>query len=108
MEEESNVARYWIAFDLGFGADYEGLFVWLDKHKAYECTPNVATFTSRKTSEDLEEELKDILSDNKKARIYIVYPREGKYYGRWLLGRRKFSPWSGYHIAASEVDEDED
>lgn len=35
--------RVWISYDLGVQADYDGLYQWLDEHKARECGDSVAT-----------------------------------------------------------------
>lgn len=32
----------WISYDLGVKGDYEGLYAWLDDHKAIECGDSVA------------------------------------------------------------------
>ena len=102
------MARYWLAFDLGFGADYDELFEWLDEKDAKECTPNVATFTTSKSVKTIQEELSDVLSDNKKARLYIVFNKQGETAGRWIVGKRKAAPWAGFFIPESEQEEDED
>lgn len=100
------MARYWLTFDLGFGADYDGLFEWLDEHDAKECTPSTAFFKSKQTVAEIEHEITNILDDNVKARVYLIYMNEDKeqVYGKWLVGKRKAAPWAGYFIP----DEDED
>lgn len=107
MEGDDLVARYWLSFDLGFGADYEYLFEWLDRLEAKECTPSTATFDTDMTIAAIERELKELLKDNKRARLYIIFMKNSRMIGRWVAGKRKAAPWSGYYVPTSEEDEDE-
>ena len=83
--------RYWLSFDLGLRGEYEDLYMWLDAMEARECGENVATFLSEKTGEQIKTELSDILDE--RARVYIITRKQG---GRFILGKRKRAPWSGY------------
>ncbi len=86
--------RYWHSFDLGLRGNYEELYVWLDNMNASECGENLATFFSGKTTERISKELAELLGKN--ARIYLVGDIDGKFRGKFFLGRRKRPPWAGY------------
>jgi hypothetical protein len=97
--------RYWLSFDLGLHGNYDALFEWLDKQEAQECGDSIATFRSVHSRDHITKELKDILRGTKNARIYLVNMKEG---GRFILGRRKVSPWKGYaqvSVDSGESDE---
>jgi hypothetical protein len=99
------VKRYWLSFDLGLHGNYDGLFEWLDKQEAQECGDSVATFRSDWNRDRIARELKSILRGTKNARVYLISMKEG---GRFILGRRKVSPWKGYaqvSVDSSESDE---
>ena len=93
--------RYWISFDLGLRGNYEDLYEWLDKMEAKECGDNVATFLTDKSREQLKKELIKFL--DKKARVYIINMSQG---GKFILGKRKVAPWSGYAAASIETVEE--
>lgn len=94
--------RFWLSYDLGLRGDYSGLYEWLDSKDAKECGDSVATFLTDRTKEELEEEIKEILPENSKARVYLIAPTgNGKLLGKFLLGRRKSAaPWTGFFEAA--------
>ncbi|MCO6455115.1 MAG: hypothetical protein J5I93_07430 [Pirellulaceae bacterium] len=100
----------WISYDLGVRGDYEGLYAFLDSLDAKECGDSAA-YLKFEYDHDLVAELKATLEErvslDRRARIYVVFPGEtGKYRGRFVIGRRKRSPWSGYAGEESEeVDE---
>jgi hypothetical protein len=96
------MTRYWLSFDLGLQGDYDSLYVWLDKHSAQECGDSVATFKSNKTREQIASELKELFDDKRKPRIYLIMRRGGKF----LLGKRKRSPWTGYADVSVASGED--
>ena len=54
--EELN--RFWISLDLGLRGNYEELYKWLDNLAANECGESAATFTTEKTREEIQRELK--------------------------------------------------
>lgn len=98
--------RYWLCYDLGLRGDYEGLYEWLDRIGAKECSEAAATFVTAKTREQIKKELAKILSESP-ARIYLIAKRsDGKTMGGFILGKRKRPPWSGY--AESSVDSGEE
>lgn len=87
------MTRYWLSFDLGLQGDYNSLYSWLDKQGAQECGDSVATFKSKKTREQIAIELKDIFEEKSKPRLYLISMQRG---GKFLSGKRKRAPWTGY------------
>jgi hypothetical protein len=99
------VKRYWLSFDLGLQGNYDTLYEWLDRQDAGECGDSLATFRSDRTRDQLAKELKTILGETKSARVYLIDMKEG---GRFVLGKRKVSPWKGFaQVAAEGGDRDE-
>lgn len=100
----------WLSYDLGLRGDYEGLYAWLDQHKAKECGDSLA-FISYEYEGDLIEHIEKSLRGSvrlePKDRIYLIYEaEEGKQKGRFLFGKRKQAPWAGYAVGSTEtVDE---
>lgn len=95
--------RYWLAFDLGLRGNYEELYGWLDTLEAKECGENIATFRSDKTREQISQELSSILGSDRNVRVYLISMRQG---GKFILGKRKASPWVGYSQEAVEAEEE--
>ena len=95
--------RYWLAFDLGLRGNFEELYGWLDTLGARECGENVATFRSTKTREQISQELSSILGTDRNARVYLISMRQG---GKFILGKRKASPWVGYSQQMAEAEEE--
>ncbi len=100
----------WLSYDLGVKGDYPSLYSWLDNHNAVECGDNVAVFKYEASDEDkLPEILKHDLESNvafgQSDRIYIIWKnKQGLNKGRFIVGKRKASPWQGY--GESEVEDD--
>lgn len=102
----------WLSYDLGIRGDYEGLYTWLDDREAKECGDSAASlwFSHEEGgdfSEALKTELKRVVSLDKHSRIYIVWRENGKLKGRFLFGKRKRAPWTGYGTHQDQY-EDED
>jgi len=95
--------RYWLAFDLGLRGNYEELYAWLDALGGRECGENIATFLSPKTREQISQELSQILGSDRNVRVYLINMRQG---GKFILGKRKASPWVGYSQQAVEAEEE--
>lgn len=100
----------WIYFDLGVQGDYEGMFAWLDSHRAHECGENLA-FVRYEFTEDLFEEIKADMVDSvelkRKDRVYVVFKDDAeKVVGKFLYGRRMRAPWTGYGSAEEGESED--
>ncbi|HEX72023.1 MAG TPA: hypothetical protein ENN65_01765 [Candidatus Hydrogenedentes bacterium] len=99
----------WLSFDLGVNGDYENMYSWLDAQEAKECGDSMACF-SFEYEQDLFKEIKKAIAesvsiDKKKDRIYVVSLVQGTMKGRFLIGKRRRAPWTGY--AATE-DQEED
>jgi hypothetical protein len=98
----------WLSYDLGVNGDYEGMYSWLDNHGAKECGSSTA-FLKYHHNDDLLEALKVELSDavtlNRRSRIYVIFTDNGHIKGRYLVGKRKASPWSGF---GSEIEQEDD
>ena len=82
---------FWLSYDLGLRGDYEALYGWLDSKQAKECGDSVATFHSDRTSEELKDELTELLSETSKPRIYLISSSRGSF----VIGKRKAAPWAG-------------
>ncbi|MGA1839470.1 MAG: hypothetical protein ACMUIU_02505 [bacterium] len=99
----------WISYDLGVKGDYEGFYAWLDNHEAKECGTSIAVLYyefSKNLIEELKKDLLDNVSFSKLDRIYLIWREDEKIKGRFLLGKRKAAPWSGYGGQESEIEED--
>ena len=97
----------WISYDLGVNGDYEGLYSWFDMQGAVESGSSVAFLTYTHPDDlmgSLREELKQMVSLNKRSRIYVIRREGGRLRGSFLVGRRKGAPWEGY----GEKDDDSD
>lgn len=98
--------RCWLSFDLGLRGNYEELYAWLDNHQANECGDSMATFTTDKNIKEIGDEVAEIVGKN--ARIYLIgRDQNNKPLGRFVVGTRKQSPWTGYGANAREVETDE-
>lgn len=102
-------AFMWMSFDLGVRGDYEGVYAFLDAHEARECGDSVGVFWYEYKKDllgELLKELKEAVSFDKRSRIYLIYPgKKGVHIGKYIIGRRKAPPWSGYGPA--RVDEED-
>ena len=93
----------WISYDLGIKGDYQGLYSWLDDHKAVECGNSIA-YIQFEVKTDLIKELTEELNLNVdfKAgdRVYIVRREvdglKTSIKGSFIKGKRKSNPWEGY------------
>lgn len=89
----SEKKRFWICFDLGFRGEYDNLYAWLDRHHAKECGDGVATFVAASSRGKIARELEGVLGKETKARIYLIEHHRG---GKFVFGKRKVAPWTGY------------
>jgi hypothetical protein len=102
----------WISYDLGVRGDYEGLYAWLDSHKAKECGDSLAVL-AYEHNDALLDELKSAMElavhIDKRTRIYVVYRERNsdKNKGSFIFGGRHAPPWSGYSTSDAEVADDE-
>ena len=96
-------SRYWVSFDFGLGANYREFYEWLDAKDASECGIGIATFTSTLSRDQIAAEIKRTLRRQIRPRVYLISMRHG---GRFILGGRKASPWTGFALRpVSVVDE---
>ncbi|MCA4791215.1 hypothetical protein HX045_01865 [Myroides odoratimimus] len=109
---------FFLSYDLGLRGDYSGLYYFLDKYDAKECGGSVAIFryeVDKKTSFDeildrIKQEIEEYVKINEKLdRIYIMGRdnESGNMKGRFIIGRRKESPWSGYYNSEEVTIDDE-
>ncbi len=102
----------WISYDLGIRGDYEGIYTWLDEQGALECGDSIA-FLKYEFSEDLIESLKKDIERSvdvtKKTRIYVIWrdTESKKMTGRFILGTRQASPWTGYAGGEEKLADEE-
>lgn len=105
-------AKVWMSYDLGTLGDYDGLYSWLDDHAAEECGRSVAMLTFKYTSDAFQEiceELDRSVELDRNSRIYVMFRDQikNKAIGRFIKGKRKQAPWTGYGTKA-ESQEDHD
>ena len=102
----------WISYDLGVRGDYEGLYVWLDTHRAKECGDSLAVLSyryQRSLPDELREDLKRDVAIDKRTRIYLIYRERttNKNKGQFLFGGRRPAAWTGYASSDSGTVDDE-
>ena len=102
----------WISYDLGIKGDYQSLYEWLDNHDAKECGYSLA-FLIYDFQEDLFSEIKSDLEEHVNFengdRVYIIYiSPDNKIKGKFIRGKRKGSPWTGYATSGEEVTDSAD
>ncbi len=95
----------WISYDFGLKGDYNGLYTWLDNHKAAECGSNLAFFHFPtvlngwdEICNELTKQLTEFVKLSKSDRIYVVFKdyNLNVIKGKFINGGRKQSPWEGY------------
>ncbi len=102
----------WLSYDLGVKGDYEGLYAWLDDLEAKECGDSLAFFNyeiddDRNLIEKIKEDIENNIALTKRDRIYIIFrSAEKKLKGKFIFGKRKSAPWTGYGTKSTEIDED--
>lgn len=100
----------WLSFDLGVSGDYEGMYAWLDDHKAKECGSSVASFKfsyGGDIAESLKTEIENAVSLDKRSRVYLIYRDGKKRKGRYIIGGRRSAPWDGYGTREEYEDDEE-
>ena len=106
-----HTSMIWISYDLSVRGDYEGLYQWLDQHKAKECGDSVATLTYEYSGvliDHLKEDLAKSITFDKRTRIYVIWKdRESNVVkGRFLFGGRRAAPWTGYSSSDSGITDE--
>lgn len=97
-------------YDLGLKGDYEGLYSFLDSHKAIEVGNCNAAFAMLFTEDDFDviyKELQKMLASaihiEKTDRIYMIATDKScKMRGAFLFGTRKRAIWEGYGVTKTE------
>jgi Ser-tRNA(Ala) deacylase AlaX len=102
----------WISYDLGIRGDLTPFYAWLDQYNAKECGDSLAVIEydhNDDLRDKIEGELKTLISENKRARIYLIYrdTNTKKNKGVFLFGSRKGAPWEGYAPRTTEVSDEE-
>jgi hypothetical protein len=101
----------WLSFDLGVNGDYEGMYTWLADHEAIECGDSIGFFrfdSKENLLDELKAEIRQKVDLNKNSRIYVIYRQDdGTVKGRFLFGKRKQAPWTGYGSVKEEEWADE-
>lgn len=105
----------WMSYDLGVQGDYDHMYAWLDNHEALECGDSIAYFeyeipydmNDSDFLKAIKNDLENTISFNPGNRVYVIryVPEENTYYGKFIIGRRKASPWEGYGDKAEHIDD---
>lgn len=104
MESPIRNKSFWLNYDLGLRGNFSGLFTFLDNNNAIECGDGLAYFTYDNKDllnietliEKIKNELIDLISPTSTDRVYIIWKEGLKVNGRFILGKRKSAPWTGY------------
>lgn len=101
----------WLSFDLGLRGDYEGLYAWLDRHKAKECGEGVAFLAYPHDGETLptklKADLKKSVTFDKRTRVYVIWRnKEQVMKGRFIVGSRRAAPWAGMAPGTAAEDDE--
>ncbi len=97
----------WLNYDLSVGGDYKGLYSWLDDLDAIECGNGMAYFkynidksidTDKKFLESLQNDINSQVDLQPIDRVYIVFRsmESMRFFGKFIIGKRKSNPWKGY------------
>ena len=55
----------------------------------------------------LKADIGEAVTLNRRSRIYVILNQDGRTRGRYLVGKRKSPPWTGYgDVFDQELDED--
>jgi hypothetical protein len=103
-------AFVWFSFDLGVRGDFEGMYQFLDSHGAKECGDSVGAFHfdyKKDLIEELRKSLKEYVTFNKRSRVYAIFQKDGKFAGRFIIGRRKSPPWTGFSVSNGDKEEED-
>ena len=86
------------------------MYAWLDNLGAKECGSSVAFIKEFEHGDDLLDALRSGITEHvqlgKRSRVYaIAKRRDGSMFGRYVVGKRRASPWEGFGDVG-EPDED--
>ena len=87
------------------------VYTWLDTKSAVECGDSLAFFPFDYNT-DLVTELTTALHGSIRmtpaSRFYVIYRKEdGKHSGKFIVGKRKPPPWSGFGSGGGPAQVDE-
>ena len=91
--------RVWLSYDLGINGDFESIYTWLADHDARECGDSLATFMFEYKSDlpgELRRQLEQSVTLRPRNRLYVIWEDERGMHGRFMAGKRKTPPWSGF------------
>jgi hypothetical protein len=98
-EERAVKSTIWLSYALGVNGDYEGMYAWLDNQGAKECGSGVTYLQFTHEGDllaSLKSEIEGAVALDKRSRIYVIYKKDEKISGRYLIGHRKGAPWQGF------------
>lgn len=105
------IKTIWLSYDLGVKGDYQSFYAWLDNHKAIECGDSLAVIKyevpeGATLPDKLKQDLDASITFSKTDRVYVIWKNDndGNTKGRFIIGKRKASPWEGYGDSVSEDD----
>jgi hypothetical protein len=89
----------WLSFDLGVNGDYQGMYRWMDAHKAKECGDNIACLEYEHQGDllaDIKADIESAVTIDQKSRVYIIRLNQAKVTGKFIIGNRRNAPWAGF------------
>lgn len=101
--------KIWLNWDLGINGDYDGLYMWLDKHKAKSCGDAFAVVEFEAEfspmADSLYASLINAVTLRKTDVIYAVYKEGNSIIGKFIYGSRKRGDWFG---CSDRIDDSDD
>ena len=107
----------WLSYDLGVQGDYDHLYAWLDNHKAVECGDSMAflefdipaEINDNDFIEKLKKDMESSINFNPGNRVYVIRrvkdDKKDSFFGRFIMGNRKASPWEGYGDSSEQIED---
>jgi len=100
---------FWISYDLEINGDYAGMYRWLDNNNAIECGDSFAVVPDYESYgnflEEITLDLDASVNITKRTRIYVIFRNdEGNTIGKFIFGKRRKPPWTGYGDNSTEQD----
>lgn len=101
----------WLSYDLGVIGDYSNFFRWLGDVNAVECGDCVAYVKidvpeTESLPDFVKRHLESYVTFSKSDRVYIIWKNaDGKSKGRFIVGKRKATPWQRYGKAGDDDDD---
>ena len=71
----------------------------LDNHGAKECGGSIAYLQFTHDGDlpaSLKSDIESVVALNKRSRIYVIFKKDEKLFGSYLIGHRKGAPWEGF------------